>query len=102
MSLWTTFRTIRAASRRHPPDAAGEEGERLALDVVQQLVRSRQAACRLYPSLRVPRQDAPGKYEIDLLVATPHGLLGLEVKNWGGTVEEGDNGRWEQVPSRGE
>jgi hypothetical protein len=105
MSLWETFRTIRAASRRHPPDAAdtaGDEGERLALDVVQQFVRARQATCRLYPSLRVPRHDAPGKFEIDLLVATPHGLLGLEVKNWGGTVEEGRNGHWQQVPSRGE
>jgi hypothetical protein len=105
MSLWDTYRTIRAASQRHPPDAtdtAGDEGERLALDVVQHLVRTRQAACRLYPSLRVPRHDAPGKYEIDLLIATPLGLLGLEVKNWGGTVEEGPTGRWEQIPSRGE
>jgi hypothetical protein len=105
MSLWDTFRTIRAASQWHLPDAAdtaGDEGERLALDVVQQLARARQAACRLYPSLRVPRHDAPGKYEIDLLVATPHGLLGLEVKHWGGTVEDQGNGRWQQVSSRGE
>jgi hypothetical protein len=105
MGLWETFRTIRTASERHLPDAAdtaGDEGERLALDVVQQLAGDRQAACRLYPSLRVPRHDAPGKYEIDLLIATPPGLLGLEVKNWGGTIEEARNGHWQQVPSRGE
>src|SRR6266511_3653401 len=105
MGLWDTMRTIRAARQVHLPDAAvtaGDAGERAALDEVQRLARSRGAACRWYPALRVPRSGEKGKHEIDLLIASPHGLIGLEVKHWGGGVEAAGNGEWHQVSSQGE
>jgi hypothetical protein len=107
MGLLDTYRTIREARKRHPPEpthAAGDEGERAALEVADRLVRQRARGlpCRLYPAMRVPRPGGGGKYEIDLLVATPFGLAGLEVKHWGGEVELGRPGKWEQVSSVGE
>jgi S1 RNA binding domain/Nuclease-related domain len=105
MGLLERFRAIQAARRLHPPDAAdvaGNEGERAVLAVVQSLARGRVSQCRFYPSLRVPRSGEKGKHEIDLFVASPHGLAGLEVKSWGGQVEEAPGGRWRQVTSQGE
>ena len=107
MGLWDTFRAIRAARRQHLPEsaeAAGDEGERLALETVERLIRRRAAAlgCRCYPALRVPRPGGGGKYEIDLLVASPFGVAGLEVKHWGGEVELVRSGTWLQLARHGD
>jgi hypothetical protein len=107
MGFLDRYRIIREARKIHLPestDVAGDEGERAALEVADKLIRKRgrHLPCRCYPSLRVPRPGDRGKYEIDLLVASPFGLVGLEVKNWGGEVEVGRPGHWEQISSRGE
>jgi len=100
--MWLTDRLdlIRTARTLHEPlagDVAGDEGELAALTFIQDWVSSQARECRVYPSLRVPRPDAKGKFEIDLLLLGPNGLLGLEIKHWGGRVELGRPGRWHQV-----
>ncbi|MBI1830502.1 MAG: S1 RNA-binding domain-containing protein [Planctomycetes bacterium] len=104
--MWFSDRLelIRTARTLHEPlagDVAGDEGELAALTSVQDWVGSQARDCRVYPSLRVPRQDKKGKFEIDLLLLGPNGLLGLEIKHWGGRVELGRPGQWHQVSSVG-
>jgi S1 RNA binding domain/Nuclease-related domain len=103
MGLMDRFRAIQAARRIHPPDPGEESGDAGEMDVLREVRASAGAGSefRWYHSPRVPRPEGNGKYELDLLAASPFGLLGLEVKNWGGQVEQQGAGRWAWVNSRG-
>ncbi len=103
--MWLTdrYRLISTAAERHLPEAAdtaGDSGEVAALAALREEQRGR--AGRLYGSLRVPRHEAQGKYEFDVVVVTPHLLYGIEVKHWGGSLAPGPRGKWRQMSSQGE
>lgn len=104
MSLLAKYRAIRSARQVHPPDPAdesGDAGEAQVLAEVQAFAAGLRPPIRCYHSLRVPRTDEKGKYEIDLFALSPFGLLALEVKNWGGQVDAHGDGPWARVNSRG-
>ena len=96
------FRQLAESARRaresFPPDArdaAGDRGEAAALAAIELMAENAMAS--LYPALRVPKTDRDGKHEIDLVLASPLGLLAIEVKHWGGAIDIQRDGRWRQA-----
>ncbi len=81
-----------------PQILAGEEGETLTAECIRRSLKHRQGEARLYPSLRVPRQDGLGKSEIDFVLLSPQGLWVIEVKHWSGRVRRSGQ-QWIQESS---
>lgn len=106
MGIGRKLELIRMARRLHLPegsDVAGDRGEQDVLRALGRVFRERPVIHRCYPAIRIPRPGGErGKFEIDLLVVTPHALVGIEVKNWGGHVEAGGDGVWRQDKGRGD
>jgi hypothetical protein len=108
MDLWKIRNQIRESQRVHTQegaDAAGDAGERDVKDVVDRIITHHGSGLgvRTFAALRVPQRGSKrSKYEIDLLIAGPHGLIGLEAKNWGGSLDAGHAGKWGRVTSAGE
>jgi hypothetical protein len=107
MGLMETYRMIRIAKEVHSPVAselAGDSGEGEVNDAIEQVIaeRGQGLAVRRYAAIRVPQgSNSSGKFEIDTLLVSPFGIVGIEVKNWGGRLDIGDDGVWQQVSSRG-
>ena len=77
-------------------DQAGSLGERLAFEQLEGTRKSLNCKSKCYRSLRVSRQGAAGKFEIDLVMASKVGVLVVEVKHWGGNIMQ-EKGGWIQV-----
>ena len=90
MGFWKTREQIRESQRVHTQgnaDTAGDAGEQDVKDVVDRIITHHGAGLgvRTFGSLRVPQLGSKQKkYEIDLLIAGPYGLIGIEAKNPGG------------------
>jgi hypothetical protein len=97
---WSAARDAAELSRTSPAidarDAAGDEGERLALAALRRLLSGRGSAA-FFPALRCPKSDARGKHEIDLVVLCRTALLAIEVKHWSGEIRRDPDGRFAQV-----
>lgn len=108
MGFWKTREQIRESQRVHTQeraDNAGDAGEQDVKNVVDRIITHCESGLgvRTFGSLRVPQLGSKQKkYEIDLLVAGPYGLIGIEAKNWGGRLDVGHGGKWERVTSVGE
>jgi hypothetical protein len=76
-------------------DQAGHMGEQLAMEQLRQVMKKLGGKARVFPSLRVPKHQGNGKFEIDLLLVSERGLLAIEVKHWGGRLSK-QKGKWLQ------
>jgi hypothetical protein len=76
-------------------DQAGTLGEKLALAEVERVIDNLSGMARVYRSIRIPKSQHLGKFEIDLLVVTEEAVLVLEVKHWSGRLRC-KRGQWEQ------
>lgn len=81
------FQEVKKEFPPDPLDASGEAGEEKALALVKKALGPLPLGYRLYSSLRVPKVEEKGKYEIDLVVQTPIKILVIEVKNLSGTIK---------------
>jgi hypothetical protein len=89
---------LRKAQTRFPviaSDQAGILGEQLALAQLQAICRKLNGKATVFQSLRVPKAQGSGKYEIDLLLVSEVGILAIEVKHWGGSLSR-QKGKWLQ------
>ncbi len=80
---------IMKAQERFAPDAqvlAGQHGEELAAASLREALKDRQTPARLYPSLRIPKPQGHGKFEVDLVLLHHDGLMLIEVKHWSGQL----------------
>ncbi len=80
--------------------AAGRKAEEIVGDYLLNTLNGPLKKTQIWHDIRVPRPEGNGRYEIDFLLATPYGILVLEVKNFGGSLSiEAGSGRWLQVTS---
>lgn len=89
---------LRKAQIRFPmiaSDQAGSHGEQLALTELESALGKLNGRAEIYQSLRVPKAQGSGKYEIDLLLVSEVGILAIEVKHWGGRLSR-HKGKWLQ------
>lgn len=94
---------IQAANHIHSENEAIAAGRKAELQVGDYLLSTLQGPLRqvqIWHDIRIPRPDDSGRYEIDFLLASPYGILVLEVKNFGGSLSvEAGSGRWLQTTS---
>ncbi|HET9241651.1 MAG TPA: nuclease-related domain-containing protein [Oligoflexus sp.] len=76
-------------------DQAGSHGEQLAVSELDRVLKKLNGKAEIYQSLRVPKAQGSGKYEIDLLLVSEVGILAIEVKHWGGRLSR-QKGKWLQ------
>ncbi|HYX34413.1 MAG TPA: nuclease-related domain-containing protein [Oligoflexus sp.] len=76
-------------------DQAGSLGEELARAKLQGMFKKLHGKAMVFQSLRVPKYQGSGKYEVDLLLVTEVGILVIEVKHWGGRLSR-QRGKWLQ------
>jgi len=76
-------------------DQAGSYGEQLALTMLEGILGKLNGKAEIYQSLRVPKAQGSGKFEIDLLLVSEVGILAIEVKHWGGRLSR-QKGKWLQ------
>ncbi|MGE0174973.1 MAG: nuclease-related domain-containing protein [Oligoflexales bacterium] len=81
-------------------DQAGELGERLAYECLQGVLKDCGRGARLFNSVRVPKPNGSGKYEIDIILVSRAAVLVIEVKHWGGALEKHADG-WTQTRGQG-
>ena len=100
---WATKRKLTAMARtRHTADgsqSAGALGEEKVVAIVKKVTKGRQ--CEVFSSIRVPKAEEKGKFEIDVLVVGTHDILALEVKSWVGSIRSGKKGEWMQTTTSG-
>lgn len=92
------IRWLRKAQIRFPmipSDQAGSHGEELALAELESVLKQLNGKAEIYQSLRVPKAQGSGKFEIDLLLVSEVGILAIEVKHWGGRLSR-QKGKWLQ------
>lgn len=89
---------LRKAQTKFPmiaSDQAGNRGEQLALAELKTVLKKLNGKATVFQSLRVPKAQGSGKYEIDLLLVSEVGILAIEVKHWGGRLSR-QRGKWLQ------
>ncbi len=89
---------LRKAQTKFPviaSDLAGSRGEQLALAQLKAILKKLNGPAQVFQSLRVPKSQGAGKYEIDLLLVSEVGILAIEVKHWGGRLSR-QRGKWLQ------
>lgn len=89
---------LRSAQTKFPAvasDQAGTLGEQLALTQLKGILKALHGQAMVFQSLRVPKYQGSGKYEIDLLLVSELGILVIEVKHWGGRLSR-QRGKWLQ------
>ncbi len=89
---------LRKAQKKFPmiaSDQAGTRGEQLALAELKTILKKLNGKASVFQSLRVPKSQGTGKYEIDLLLVSEVGILAIEVKHWGGRLSQ-QRGKWLQ------
>lgn len=100
---WATRKSLTAITKiKHTAtgtESAGQLGELQVLAVAEKLAKRR--SFPIFFSIRVPKVQEKGKFELDLLLVGPQGLLALEVKSWGGALKAGKRGEWVQVSGNG-
>jgi hypothetical protein len=98
LMLAEKMKWLRKAQIRFPmiaSDQAGSLGEQLAVKELDGVLKKLNGKAEVYQSLRVPKAQGSGKYEIDLLLVSEVGLLAIEVKHWGGRLSQ-QKGKWLQ------
>lgn len=89
---------LRKAQIRFPmiaSDQAGSLGEQLAVTELDSVLKKLNGKAEIYQSIRVPKAQGSGKFEIDLLLVSEVGILAIEVKHWGGRLSR-QKGKWLQ------
>ena len=76
-------------------DIAGDLGESLVFDAIERFFKKVPRPARIFKEVRIPN-PAGGRYEIDLIVVSPHAIIALEVKHWSGAVSEKNADTWLQ------
>lgn len=92
------MKLIRKSQTKFPKiasDQAGSLGEQLAFEQLKEVVKKLNGKASIFQSLRVPKAQGSGKYEIDLLLISEVGILAIEVKHWGGRLSK-QKGKWLQ------
>lgn len=94
---------IKAANHIHSENEATLAGRQAEEQVGAYLLSTLQGSLKnthIWHDIRIPRPEGQGRYEIDFLLASPYGILVLEVKNFGGSLSiEAKTGRWLQTTS---
>ena len=84
------FKLIQKSQEKFLPEAdrsAGQLGEELVASALRKSAKKLNSKFHIYQSIRIPRLQGRGKYEMDLLLVSEAGVLCLEVKHWGGALE---------------
>ncbi len=93
---WQWIRKSQVEFAAADSDQAGSLGERMAFEQLEKVLKSLHCRAKVFRSLRVPKLEGSGKYEIDLVLASQQGILLIEVKHWGGKIAV-ESGNWIQI-----
>lgn len=83
-----------------PEDRIAKIAEDKAHDWLLALFKDYGFETKSFQSIRVPKVQGTGKYEIDCVFLVEGYLLAVKVKHWGGSVEACSSGQWKQVTSK--